>query len=346
MKPIRSVDYHLFISPLFDGSTSLMRLNAMKSILPYSCIIDTIDTQQIIDHHSRFSRSLSYKYKLGPVSWAINKKIKNKVEHKSYDIIWVEKGVLIKPSVVRMLKSISNTLIHFTPDPAFLFHKSNKFLNSIHYYDFLVTTKSFELNYYYRYKSPENVILVTQGFSLELHKSIIPFKKRKSSVIFIGHYEKNRSKTLQFLINSKIKIVLCGRGWKKFKEKNHNSHYFEFLGEKLFGNQYVCALNQYKFSIGFLSEWIPERHTTRSFEIPACGCLLLSPENQEIKSFYAKDEAIFYSDDEDLKNKLKKIFKNTELAVQIARKGHQRTISSDNSHSKIMVEILEKVLNL
>ena len=322
-----------------------MRLNAMKSILSDDYIIDTIDTQQIIDRHSKVYRSLAYRYKLGPVSWAINKKIKNQVENKTFDIIWVEKGVLIKPSVVRMLKSVSNTLIHFTPDPAFLFHKSNKFLNSINYYDLLITTKSYELSHYHRYKSRENVMLVTQGFSRELHKSTIPFKKRKSSVIFIGHYEKNRSTTLQFLINSNIKIFLCGRGWNRFKEKNHNSPYFEFLGEKLYGDQYVNALNQHKYSIGFLSEWIPEKHTTRTFEIPACGCILITPDNEEIRSFYNEDEVIFYASDDDLKIKLKKIFNNTELAEQIAQKGYQRTVSGNNSHSKIMTEILEKVMN-
>lgn len=336
----------LFISPLFDGSTSLMRFNAMKSILSNDYIIDTIDTQLIIDRYSRFNRSLAYRYKLGPVSLSINKKIKNDVKDKYYDIIWLEKGVLIKPSVVRILKSKSNTLIHFTPDPAFLFHKSNKFLNSINYYDLLITTKSFELSHYYRYKSRENVMLVTQGFSKELHESTVPFKKRKSSLIFIGHYEKNRSKTLQFLINSKIKIVLCGRGWNRFIEKNNNSPYFEFLGKKLYGDLYVNALNQYKFSIGFLSEWIPEKHTTRTFEIPACGCILITPDNEEIRSFYTEDEVIFYANDDELKIKLQNIFNNTVLSEKIARKGYQRTISSDNSHSKIMVEILEKVLNL
>ena len=109
--------------------------------------------------------------------------------------------------------------------------------------------------------------------------------------------------------------------------------------------QHLCQFAE-QFSIGFLSEWIPEKHTTRTFEIPACGCILITPDNEEIRSFYTEDEVIFYANDDELKIKLQNIFNNTVLSEKIARKGYQRTISSDNSHSKIMVEILEKVLNL
>lgn len=334
---------NLFISPLFEGSTSLMRLNAMKSILPNECIIDTIDTQKIIDCHSRISRVLAYRFKLGSVSWAINKKIKNEVKHKSYDIIWVEKGVLIKPSVVRMLKSKSNTLIHFTPDPAFLFHKSNKFLNSINYYDFLITTKSKELEYYHEKAGNKKVILSRQGYCDNKQVCYNSFNHRIDELIFIGYHTQKRENTLKS-ISEILNVNIVGKGWRKRKILKQPS--VKYLAEKAYGKEYTRLLNKYRFSVGFLSSWDKDMHTTRTFEIPACGCILITPDNQEIRSFYTEDEAVFYADDMDLKNKLKEIFNNTNLAEQIARKGNQRTVSGNNSHSNIMAEILEKVKNV
>ena len=77
-----------------------------------------------------------------------------------FDLVWIDKGVFIKPSVLKNLRSRSKLLIHFTPDPAFAYHQSELFYKSIPDYDFCVTTKSFEMNDYKKYGA-KNVLYCT-----------------------------------------------------------------------------------------------------------------------------------------------------------------------------------------
>jgi vacuolar-type H+-ATPase subunit F/Vma7 len=333
----------LFISPLFDGSTSLMRLNALKSIFTSSCKIEAIDTQKIIDVHPRISQFLAYKYKTGPISFSISNAIKKKIKNQNYDLVWVEKGVLIQPNVIRLLRGCTRKLIHFTPDPAFYFHKSSKFIKSIKYYDLLVTTKSFEMDSYLRYIDERKLILVSQAYSEKIHSIKKVFKERTPNLVFIGHHESNRSLSLQKLIDNNIEVNLSGRGWDDFVNHNLGNELFCFIGEKLYGQDYVNTLNNYCFSVGFLSEWIPEKHTTRTFEIPACGCLLFTPRNDEIEDFFTDEEVVFYDNNIDLINKIRYYQSHLEEAEIKVNLCIQKLKSGDFTHRAIVQNIIDNI---
>ena len=88
--------------------------------------------------------------------------------------------MFVTPKTTALLRSKAAKLVHFTPDPAFTFHKSKLFLKSLPYYDFLVTTKSYELEHYYKYIKTDKVLYATQGFDAKLHKaSKHPFLKKR-----------------------------------------------------------------------------------------------------------------------------------------------------------------------
>jgi len=320
----------LFIGPTFYGSTTSMRLDAIQNYFGDTCEITVINTQEIIDKHNRIARILAYRYKTGPIVASLsNIALETSI---TYDYIWMEKAVLFQPKFIQQLKKLTHCLIHFSPDPAFLYHKSIKFNKNISYYDFAVTTKSFELDYYYQFAGKEKTIMVNQAYSPNTHYITKPFSERKKEIVFIGHFEKNRGETLQVLLDNNFPIALAGRDWNRFVSKNKDNSNFTFLGEKLYGDAYRETLNTYQFSIGFLSEWIPEKHTTRSFEIPACGCILITPTNPEISSFYGEDEAIHYTTLKELTSKLKYFFSHDKQRGKIASRCHQKTVSSGFTH--------------
>jgi len=69
-------------------------------------------------------------------------------------------------------------------------------------------------------------------------------------------------------------------------------------------------------------------HTTRSFEIPACGALLLSERTNEMKELFEEDkEAVYFSDKEELVQKVQLLLKEPERRNAIAASGHRRCIS-------------------
>lgn len=307
-----------------------MRLKAIQKLHGESCEITVINTQEIIDNFSRLARIFAYRFKSGPI---VNALSNLKVDFtKTYNFVWIEKAVLFKPNFIQKLKKNNPCLIHFSPDPAFLFHKSKKFNKGIKFYDYLITTKSFESDFYSRYAPNSKTILVNQAYSPETHYISKPFKDRKKEIVFIGHYERNRGETLQLLLNHNFPVALAGRDWGRFVNKNKDKANFTFLGDKLYGDAYREALNDYQFSIGFLSEWIPEKHTTRTFEIPACGCILVTPSNSEISSFYDENEAIHYSSSQDLITKLKYWLDHEKQRNNLAARCYNRTQSSGYTH--------------
>ena len=246
--------------------------------------------------------------------------------------------------MVKTLKKCTKRLIHFTPDPAFYFHKSMKFINSLKFYDLLVTTKSFEMNSYLSYIDKKKLVLVSQAYSKHIHYIKKEFKERKPNLVFIGHHESNRSLVLQKLIDNNIKVTLSGRGWSSFVKRNLGNELFHFSGEKVYGQDYVETLNNHCFSIGFLSEWIPEKHTTRTFEIPACGCLLFTPRNEEIESFFSDQEVVFYDNHTDLIQKIKYYQSHLEEAALKVNLCTEKLNLGKFTHQSTVQKVLDNIL--
>ena len=71
----------------------------------------------------------------------------NKLES-SFDLIWIDKAVYVTPKTTHLLRRLTNKMVHFTPDPAFTFHQSHHFMDSLSFYDFAITTKSYEIKFF------------------------------------------------------------------------------------------------------------------------------------------------------------------------------------------------------
>jgi spore maturation protein CgeB len=283
----------LYIGQYSHGTTSKMRADILRELLP-GHDLEVIDINLPYSKSNRLLKSYTFRYKVGPLVNSINKYIIQNAQN-TYDFIWVDKGVYIKQGTTKWLRKKTKRLIHFTPDPAFLFHRSRNFFGSLHYYDFAITTKSYEVENYSDYIDQKQIILTTQGFHKGIHKPVIPFSQKKTAVLFIGHYEKDRGEMINALNAADISVTLAGKGWKRFIKSNSKLDQLTYLGEGIYGNEYARVISEHQMALGLLSKWIPEQHTTRTFEIPACGTALISEENDETRSFFEEDEVVFYS---------------------------------------------------
>ena len=308
----------LYIGQYTNGTTSRMRAQTLQALIK-------TNTFKIIDTHVPFYnthmlwRSFGFRYKMGPLINSINKYIVAALKEEAYDLIWVDKAVFVTHKTTALLRSRASKLVHFTPDPAFTFHKSKLFLKSLTYYNFLVTTKSYELEHYYKYIKTDKVLYATQGFDAKLHKpSKHPFSK-KEGLVFIGHYEDQRAVVLEKLLQNDIKITLAGIKWNRFAKKHQNNPNLIYLGDGVYGEDYVKTLQKAKMAWGALSKWVPELHTTRTFEIPACGTALVTERNLETQSFFKDDEAIFYTNENDLIEKIT-FFMNNDKPLEVLTK--------------------------
>ena len=334
----------LYIGQYTLGTTSRMRGEALKAIIKPT-IFEVIDANIPFFKTHRLLRSFGFRYKKGPLINNINKYIVAALNDETYDLIWVDKAVFITPKTTALLRSKAAKLVHFTPDPAFTFHKSKLFLKSLPNYDFLVTTKSYELEHYYKHIKTDKVLYATQGFDAKLHKpSKHPFSK-KDGFVFIGHYEDQRAVVLQKLLQNDIKITLAGIKWNHFARKHQDNPNLTYLGDGVYGEDYVKTLQNAKMAWGALSKWVPELHTTRTFEIPACGTALVTERNSETASFFKNSDAIFYNDINDLVTQVKYYMSNNKSLETLTEKGTKTVHLQGKDYKSIIHTLLQQILH-
>ena len=95
----------------------------------------------------------------------------------------------------------------------------------------------------------------------------------------------------------------------------------KFLGEGLFNDAYAKAISSAHLSLGLVSKRFPELHTTRTFEIPACGSVLVTERNTETSQFFNEDEVLFFSNEAEMVDKISKLLLDDEALQQISQKG-------------------------
>lgn len=330
----------LYIGHYNEGSTSKMRGEYLKKLLPnFDFTVINIDNP--LQWTPRLLRSIGWRYKFGPLIKNINDYIENSLKGKyDYTIVWIDKGVFILPKLVRDLKINSGKLVHFTPDPAFTYHRSNLFYKSLPLYDYCITTKSFEIQVYEKYGV--KTILCTQGYDPFLHKSYHDFSEKRG-VVFIGHKEDERESIIAKLLESRVPVTLAGNHWDKFAKRRRNNRYLDYRGKGIYGLDYAKAISSAKMGLGFLSKWIPELHTTRTFEIPACGTALITERNLEINSIFDDNEAIFYDSVEDVVEKVPYYLDNGVKLKDVTENGHRKIIEGAYNYPGILKRILTQI---
>jgi spore maturation protein CgeB len=326
-----------------------MRADQLKQILKpefSNFQFDIIDTHIPFYNSQRLWRSLGFRYKKGPLISKINRFILNQLDsiaNQQYGLIWVDKAIFLTPKTTAYLKSLTNKLVHFTPDPAFTFHKSHLFRSSLYLYDYAITTKAYEIKDFEEYLSPKQIIYATQGFDKSLHQPLTPFKQKKKGVLFIGHHEDEREVIIQKLINEGIAVTVAGIKWQLFADKNKTNQNFKYIGNGVYGEDYVKTLASYQFSWGSVSKWIPELHTTRTFEIPACGTALITERNTETENFFNENEAIFYDSIDGMIEEIKHYQTHpTELEL-LTKKGTLRVHQDGRDYESILRKVLQQI---
>lgn len=335
----------LYIGQYTHGTTSKMRADQLKEILSPQQF-EVIDIHQPFFQTSKLFRSIGFRYKRGPLVAAINQHIKkNLAESKTnkYDLIWVDKAVFITKQTTILLRERAKLLVHFTPDPAFTYHQSHHFKASINIYDYAITTKSYEATHYQKHLTPEKILITTQGFNPETHKPQNNFHQKKEGILFIGHCEVERERIIQKLLDLNIPVIIAGIKWDKFVNRNKKNKNLTYLGNGVYGADYAKTLSSYQFSWGALSKWIPELHTTRTFEIPACGTALITERNRETELFFNDDEAIFYNSPEEMVERIKYYQSHPDELEVLTNKGRERVIRDGRDYRSILKGVLKEM---
>lgn len=328
----------LYIGIGTPGTTSLMRFKTLENIRP-QIDWDLLNTDETFLAASRIHRSVAFRYKRGPVVRAINRSVQGAIRGTRYDVIWVDKAIYLSAETTQQLRTAGHLLIHFTPDCAFLANRSRHFDASMKLYDLLVTTKSFETAWYGRFVQPEQIHLTSQGFDPSIHRVCTRPEGREPALCFIGLFEPARGACVRKLLGAQLPVWVGGTGWSGFVGRNRSAG-LEFLGDRVFADDYVAAYSNASIGLGFLSKKFPERHTTRTLEIPACGCLLATERTADTERFFSDEEVLFYDDIDQLIAHCKDALAFPETYRKMADAGRRRVTEGGFDYPSILERAL------
>lgn len=330
-----------YVGILTPGSTSRMRAAWLKQLTP-GWSWEWVDTDPPLMSTARPWRSLAYRYHLGAAVTRINREVTSRLTGSHLDLIWVDKAVFLQRDTMGQLRLAGRKLVHYTPDTAFGPNSSRYFEASLPLFDLVVTTKSFDLPEYGKRVDAQRIMLVTQGFDPAVHYPRSPDEERQVGVAFIGLAEPARERAIGALLAAGVPIRLAGRGWSRFVSKWKNSPHLDFRGDDCFGDDYATALSSSWIGLGLLSKKFPEQHTTRTFEIPACGAVLATEDTAETRSYFARDEAVFFKDNVEMVHEIRRALSGgaTELRA-LALSGRERVLRDRRDYPNILRSVLE-----
>ncbi len=301
-----------------------------------------VDTDPPLQQAARVWRTLAFRSRVGRAVNRINEEVGAGIGREPHDLIWVDKGVFLREASVQRLRNSARRLIHYTPDTAFHENRSAHFERTLGLYDLAVTTKAFEVDEYENRIGPEKVLLTTQGYDLAVHYPRNTDAERRRETLFIGLAEPDREACVATLLDNDISVRLAGRGWTRFVRRHQGNPCLIYEGDDVFGDDYASLLSRSWIGLGLLSRRFPELHTTRTFEIPACGAMLASPRTSETTTFFADSEALFFDAYSTLASRLKVLLTEPGLdsVASVASAGHRRVLASARDYDSILGAVL------
>lgn len=259
------------------------------------------------------------------------------------DLIIVVSGNLISsPALQTIRQKTRATLFHFYGEDFFnLLNTTSTLRESAYFYDHLFTTKTFNL--------PElaeiglnRVSFIPHGYRPNCHFPVSISEddhiEYGSDLAFVGTWEAERASTLAQLQGFDLRI--WGGQWYKTKKDSR-------LREAVQNREVYCeemsrVLNASKVCLAFLRKANRDRHTSRTFEIPACGGFQLSERSDEVLDFFEEGKEIeCFSSVDELKDKAAYYLNHETERQRIAKAGLARVQRSKYSFTDRLQTILE-----
>lgn len=276
--------------------------------------------------------SIQNRYKFGPIIKKINSDILKLTKSKNYDLIFIWRGIHIKPETLIEIKNHNKNTIVFgynndstysKKHPSWLFHLLKK---QIPHYDHFYSYRESDVPIYTKNGCNSSIFFPTFDAS-----RTYPIKNtiKNFDVVFIGHYENDgRDILLLKLIELKLRVGLHGQDWVK---SIHYAKLKEKLGEiKPAYKNYNEILNSGKIALNLLSKSNDDTYTRRSLEIPSTKTAMLAPlTSQHIEWFKPDLEAFYFKSYNEIPELIIELLKKPKKINDIADAGYIKVTNGE-----------------
>jgi hypothetical protein len=286
----------------------------------------------------------------GPQITALNSHAVRLLKIFQPDIVFARNPVFFLPKTFRLLRTQHPRAVFATYNNDNPFEDGRRFLYWRHY---LRNAQTADINYFFRERTHELATSygipsprILHGYYVEgLHRPVEMCGAERTQVLFVGHYEDDgREEHVRALLSAGIRVQVCGPGWNNAR---HFSALKKIIFPAVFGDDYVRRLCSAEMAIVFLSSLNKDTYTTRCFEIPACGTLMLAPRTGKIESIYRDgEEAVLYGSVAECVARVLYFSKHKREARMIAECGRNRCLAEKNSNIDRAGQVLLDIARL
>jgi spore maturation protein CgeB len=163
-----------------------------------------------------------------------------------------------------------------------------------------------------------------------------------SQVLFAGHYEDDwRVECLEKLLQEGVPVSLRGGGWQNARPSQVAALQRLLPTEPAIGADYRQAVCGAKIALGFLSSLNRDTYTSRNFEVPAMGTMMLSQYTDDLNRLF--DEGVdieFFRSPEELLSKARHYLDHEDERQTLARAGRARVVRDGHDVGSRMAEMV------
>ena len=334
----------LYSGDLGTGSSCLYRKSALERLGHVISIIDPSTYQPKSD----ILRSIAFRLSLGSHLVAYNNDLLTLAERVRPHLFWADKVLLLLPDTLRQLKEMGIVTVSYMIDNAFGPRKDpgwRLYKKNIPLFDLHVTQRDISIGDY-KAHGARNVIKVQTAFEPTVHYACsmqVLDDERNRQVSFIGSPYDNRADTLARLFEKEVPVTVSGNAsrWRAALSETIFSRIFK--GGELYGDEYREAIWRSKINLSFITHSNQDEYAHKSFEIAGCGGFLLAERSRGHSLTFAEDyEAVFFSDEAELLDKIKLYMPDEEARNRIALAGQRRAVRDGYYNDVQVKKILDR----
>src|ERR1700722_9118456 len=252
----------------------------------------------------------------------------------SFDLVYVDGGELVGPSLVLELKRRFGTVLNYNIDDPFSRRDGRRwglYLQCVSLYDLVVVVRDCNVSEAFA-RGARDVLRVYMSADESAHSPRLltqeDHRKWASEVLFVGTWMPERGPFMARLIELGVPLSIYGCRWDKAREWPVLRS--SWRGPGLYeDDQYAKALQCAKINLGLLSKGNRDLSTTRSFEIPSLKAVLCAERTSEHIRLYKQDkEAVFWSDPEECARKCTLLLTDSDLRKRLATNGRRRCLQN------------------
>ncbi|WP_263366004.1 CgeB family protein [Edaphobacter bradus] len=339
----------LYASGLSPNDSSLYRLWALErlghQVIPLN-FFDYLPRNPLLD-------KIVFRLAAGPHVNRLNRDLLDIAQREKPDLLWADKLLWMKPSTLDGLRALGIATVSYMIDNPFGTRQDpgwRLYMKCIPRYDLHVVQRDKNIADY-RARGARDVIKIQTAFEPTLHfppSATWSDKDRDRDVSFIGTPYDDRAQTLVRLAQlNEFGVTISGgqRVWQRaLSPADLAALYRE--GE-LHQEKYREAIWRSKINLSFITHSNQDEFVHKSFEIAGCGGFLLAERSQgHLDRFREDEEAVFFSNFDELARKIRRYLPDEAARTRIAAAGHARAHRDGYYNDRQVALILDRVHTL